>query len=69
MVAANAEVAARGRGFDKLPPDVLVATITVPELRRALAAVTTALLREGDDLPTVQQVQPMVEELCRSIPS
>lgn len=65
-----------GRGFDQLPPEVLdglagahVATMTVPELRRALAAVTTGVLREAADLPAAQQVQPLIEGLCRSIPS
>jgi hypothetical protein len=60
-----------GRGFDGLPPAALdglagslVATMTVPELRRALAAVTTGLLREAGDIPdAVRGVQPIVEAL------
>lgn len=65
-----------GRGFDRLPPAVLsdlagalVSTLTVAELRRALAVTTTRLLREAGDIPDiVSRVRPMVEHLCRPNP-
>jgi len=47
-----------GRGFDRLPPDVLdhfsdalVGELTVDELRRALRSATTSLLREAAAIP------------------
>jgi hypothetical protein len=51
-----------GRGFDRLPPEVLeplagalVAIPTVDELRRALAVATTGLLAEAGALPVQER--------------
>ena len=60
-----------GRGFDGLPPAVrdglagaLVGSLTVDELRRALAVATAGLLREASDIPElVARVRPMLEGL------
>ncbi|MBA2278570.1 MAG: hypothetical protein H0W06_12490 [Chloroflexia bacterium] len=65
-----------GRGFDSLPPAVrdrmagaLVRSLTVEELRRALAVTTAGLLREASDIPeVVSRLRPMLEELCRPAP-
>ncbi len=53
-----------GRGFDRLPPDLLdsfadslVGSVTAVELRRALAGAATVLLREADFIP---QIAPWV---------
>jgi hypothetical protein len=62
-----------GRGFDSLPPavrdalvDALVGSLTVDELRRALAVATAGLLREAGDLPeNARQTRPILEELIR----
>lgn len=63
-----------GRGFDALPAEVhhafagsLATNLSATELRRALAAVTTGLLREAGDIPEhVQQVAPMLAEICQA---
>jgi hypothetical protein len=65
-----------GRGFDRLPHDVLepfegalVGSLTVPELRRALAAATTGLLREGEHIPRIEPWERSeLEELSWSAP-
>jgi len=62
-----------GRGYDSLPLEVrnslataLVSELTELELRRALLAAITSLLREAADIPhVVTRVRPMLEELCR----
>ncbi len=62
-----------GRGFDRLPQDVLdpfvgalVGALTVAELRRALAAATAGLLREAGAIPEVAgRVRTELEDLCR----
>lgn len=62
-----------GRGFDSLPQavrdrfaDALVGNLTVPALRRALAAATTGLLDEAGDMTgMVERVRPSLEEICR----
>jgi hypothetical protein len=66
-----------GRGFDRLPPDVLepfesalVGSVTVPDLRRALASATTGLLREAEHIPQVERwVRSELEELSGLPPS
>jgi hypothetical protein len=62
-----------GRGFDSLPAAVrdaltgaLVGSLTVDELRRALAVATAGLLREAGDLPeNARRTRPILEELIR----
>jgi len=62
-----------GRGFDRLPQDVLdpfvgalVGVLTVAELRRALAAATAGLLREAGAIAEVAgRVRTELENLCR----
>jgi hypothetical protein len=65
--------ASYGRGFDQLPAEVLdsladafVAGITVEELRRALAPVIAALLREAGHIldQSASWFRPQLEELC-----
>jgi hypothetical protein len=69
----NLEVS-NGRGFDRLPPDVLVPfqdslvrNLTQDELQRALAAATAGLLRESGDIPDrgTTWLPTELEELCR----
>jgi len=60
-----------GRGFDLLPADVLAtyeatfpSSLTEPELRRAVAIVTTALLDEGEPtIDYVRRLRPMLAEI------
>jgi hypothetical protein len=54
--------ASHGRGFDRLPPEVLeplagalVGSLAVDELRRALAAATAGLLAEAGALPAHEE--------------
>jgi hypothetical protein len=68
--------ASYGRGFDRLPHEVLdpfkgalVGNLTVGELRGALASATIGLLREADHIPQVASwVRSELEELCRPAP-
>jgi hypothetical protein len=60
-----------GRGFDRLPSDVLdplmgalVGNLTVDELRRALASATIALLQEAGEVDGVTHLRSMLEEIC-----
>jgi hypothetical protein len=60
-----------GRGFDLLPADVRATyeaafprSLTEPELRRAVAAVTTVLLSEGEPIiDSVHRLRPMLTEI------
>lgn len=61
-----------GRGFDRLPPAVLepltgalVGTLTVDELKRALASATAGLLRAAGDISDegVSKVRSALEEI------
>lgn len=61
------ENAAYGRGVDRLPAavtDALVRSLTEPELRRALAAVTRCLISELEqwDAPLCARLTPLLQE-------
>jgi hypothetical protein len=65
-----------GRGFDRLPQEVLdafagalVGSLMVEDLKRALACATAGLLREAGAIIGVPgRVQSELEEFCRPAP-
>lgn len=65
--------ASHGRGYDRLPADLLQrfagafpGDLTAEALRRALNVVTTGLLREAGDISAAERVRPMLADLLAS---